>query len=78
MSKGKVKGSHAQPLYQFLADQTKILGVKKNFPIWNFQKYLIDRNGNVVDYFAPTTTPESDKIAEKIEKCLAEKAVEIV
>ncbi len=78
MHKGKVKGSHAQPLYQFLAEETKILGLKKNFPVWNFQKYLVDRNGNVVDYFIPTTTPESDKIAEKVEKYLAEKAVEIV
>lgn len=35
---------------------------------WNFTKFLIDKNGNVVDRFAPTTTPES--IEEDILKLL--------
>lgn len=67
--KGLVKGKDAQPLYQYLAKETGNL-LRKNYPVWNFQKYLIDKNGNVADWFAPWTTPESDKISETIEKCL--------
>lgn len=50
-----VKGQHAAPLFSFLANQKKGLlteGVK-----WNFTKFLIDREGNVVDRFAPQTSP---------------------
>lgn len=73
--KGLVKGKDAQPLYQYLAKETGNL-LRKNYPVWNFQKYVIDKNGNVADWFAPWTTPESDKISETIEKCLKAKAVE--
>ena len=73
--KGKVKGNDAQPLYQFLAQETKQL-FKKNYPMWNFQKYLIDRNGNVADWFTPWKQPDNDKITEAIEKCLNTPAVE--
>ncbi|MCW5907673.1 MAG: glutathione peroxidase [Chitinophagales bacterium] len=68
--KGKVKGSSAQPLFKFLAKETKQFFVRDNYPMWNFQKYLVDRNGKVVDYFIPWTLPKDDKIAEQIEKCL--------
>lgn len=67
--KTKVKGSDAIPLYKYLAEQTKVLFMD-NYPKWNFQKYLIDRNGNVVDYFNPFKSPTSDNITESIEKCL--------
>ncbi len=40
------------------------------YPKWNFYKYLIDRDGNYVDYFASITSPESDKIVRAIEKLL--------
>lgn len=75
MEKGKVKGDDAQPLFQYLAKETRQL-FRDNYPVWNFQKYLIDRNGKVVDYFVPWTVPTNDKITEAIEKCLDEKAVE--
>ncbi len=35
---------------------------------WNFTKFLVDKNGNVIDRFAPTVTP--DKIESKIKECL--------
>lgn len=72
--KGKVRGSNAQPLYQFLAEKAKV-GPLKNYPFWNFQKYVIDRNGNVADYFNPWKQPENAKITDVIEKCLHQKAV---
>ena len=73
--KGKVRGANAQPLYQFLAGEVK-MGPFNNYPLWNFQKYLVGRNGNVADYFNPWKRPENDKISWVIEKCLEQKAVQ--
>ena len=53
-----VNGENESPLYTFLKSQQKgILGTQ-NIK-WNFTKFLIDKEGNVVDRFAPTTTPKS-------------------
>ncbi len=76
LAKGHVKGDKAQPLFKFLAKETKQLFLRDNYPVWNFQKYLVNRNGNVVDYFVPWTLPNDAKISERIEKCLDEKAVD--
>jgi glutathione peroxidase len=78
LAKGHVKGKNAQPLFKFLAKETKQFFVRDNYPVWNFQKYLIDRNGKVVDYFLPWTLPNDAKISERIEKCLDEKAVDSI
>ena len=52
-----VNGKEQSPLFEYLKEQKGgIMG--KNIK-WNFTKFLIDRNGNVVDRFAPTTTPEA-------------------
>lgn len=57
-SKIDVNGEKASPLYTFLKSSQKgILGTEDIK--WNFTKFLVDKNGNVVDRFAPTTTPES-------------------
>lgn len=51
-----VNGESESPLYTYLKSQQKgTLGSKIK---WNFTKFLIDRDGNVVDRFAPTVTPE--------------------
>ncbi|RKQ15755.1 glutathione peroxidase [Ureibacillus endophyticus] len=51
----KVNGEDAHPLFKYLTEQTKgLLG--KNVK-WNFTKFLIDREGNVVKRFAPTDKP---------------------
>ncbi len=73
--KGKVKGKDAQPLYQYLAKETGNL-LRSNYPVWNFQKYIIDRNGKAVDWFNPWKLPNDDKITEVIEKCLNTPPVE--
>ncbi|MFB5759200.1 glutathione peroxidase [Paenibacillus medicaginis] len=59
-----VNGEHADPLFTFLKEQKK--GVLSNRIKWNFTKFLVDRNGNVVKRYAPTTAPgkiEGDLIA---------------
>lgn len=67
-----VKGQLAHPLYKYLSDkkQNGVIGMP---PKWNFHKYLIDRNGKIVDYFLPFTKPNATKIQKAIEKCLLDK-----
>ncbi|AYD41196.1 glutathione peroxidase [Clostridium fermenticellae] len=65
-SKIDVNGENENPLYTYLKSQQG--GVAGNKIKWNFTKFLIDRNGNVVERFAPTTTPE--KIDKKVKALL--------
>lgn len=62
----EVNGEHADPLYDFL--KGKKGGIFGGAIKWNFTKFLVDREGNVVKRFAPTIEPE--KMAEDIEKLL--------
>ena len=64
-----VRGNHAHPLYQFLADK-KYNGELTSTPRWNFHKYLINKEGKVVDYFFPFTKPLSSKVKKKIQRLL--------
>lgn len=68
MKKIDVNGEHEDPLYAYLKKETK--GIMGSRIKWNFTKFLVDREGNVVGRFAPTATPESldEKIVELIEK----------
>ena len=61
-----VKGSKAHPFYKWAK---KKLGFT-TAPKWNFHKYLIDREGHLVDYFYSTTSPKSSKLVKAIEKLL--------
>ena len=63
----KVNGDEAHPVYQWLrSEKGGLLGGKIR---WNFTKYLVGRDGQVVKRYAPTTKPE--KITGDIEKALA-------
>ncbi|MFB2926117.1 glutathione peroxidase [Aeromonas hydrophila] len=58
MAKCEVNGEQAHPFYHWLKkEQPGLLGLEN--VKWNFTKFLIDRDGKVVDRFAPTTKPES-------------------
>ena len=61
-AKVKVNGKDADPLYVYLKQE------KPGRIAWNFAKFLIDRNGNVVDRFSPQEKPE--KLESAIEKYL--------
>lgn len=62
-----VNGENAHPLYRYLKRSAP--GILKSEAIkWNFTKFLIDRKGNVVRRYAPSTEPEA--IASDIEKLL--------
>ena len=55
-AKIKVNGDEADPLYKYLKEQKG--GVLGKAIKWNFTKFLIDREGNVIERYAPTTKPE--------------------
>nr|WP_132744013.1 glutathione peroxidase [Scopulibacillus darangshiensis] len=63
-SKIDVRGSDAHPLFQYLTDQAPGI-VSKNVK-WNFTKFLVNRDGQVVSRYAPKTAPK--QIEEAIEK----------
>lgn len=67
--KVRVRGEYAHPLYKFLADK-KRNGHVSAAPRWNFHKYLIDKDGQVVDFFYPFTNPTSSRIKKRIVKLL--------
>jgi len=66
-----VRGEAAHPLFKFLRDK-KLNGRLNATPRWNFHKYLINRQGEVVDYFYSFTKPSSSKIRKKIQRLLVE------
>ncbi len=67
MSKISVKGKNMHPLYQFLTQKSKN-GVEDSKVKWNFQKYLIGRNGKLEKVIDPKTLPSSDEVKQWIEK----------
>ena len=58
-----VKESNQHPLYKWLTEKD-INSYKSSTVKWNFQKYLINPEGNLVDYFYSTTKPLSKKITK--------------
>lgn len=65
MSKISVKGDDMHPLYHWLTEKSKN-GVSDSEVSWNFQKYMIDENGHLVDYAEPKTKPDDAKIVNWI------------
>ena len=56
-----VKGENIHQLYSWLTDKEKNGNINSNVK-WNFQKYLVGRSGELVNYFYSTTNPLSNKI----------------
>ena len=65
MSKISVKGDDIDPVYKWLTSEEEN-GVMNSKVSWNFQKYMIDENGKLVDYVSPKKSPLSDKIVNWI------------
>lgn len=62
----KVNGQDAHPLFKLLTEETK--GILGKSVKWNFTKFLVDANGNIIKRFAPTEKPLN--IAKEIKKYL--------
>ena len=62
----KINGKDAHPLFKMLTDETK--GVLGSAIKWNFTKFLVDKNGQVVERFGPTESPLAfeDKIVASL------------
>lgn len=68
-SKISVKGDTIDPLYRYLTDP----GTNPKFPgeiAWNFTKFLVGRDGAVIDRFAPKVKPSDPSVIEAIETAL--------
>jgi glutathione peroxidase len=71
-AKISVKGEDQDSLYKFLTSKE----TNPNFAgdiSWNFNKFLVDRKGNVVARFSSKDTPQSEAVTQAIEKYLKEK-----
>jgi glutathione peroxidase len=67
MSKISVKGNDIHPIYKWLTSKSEN-GVMDSKVSWNFQKYMIDEEGNLVNYLEPKKSPMSDEIIEWLTK----------
>jgi glutathione peroxidase len=68
--KAPVSGESIQPVFKYLtADANSENGGKV---LWNFEKFIVDRKGKLVDRFRSITKPESKKIVGLLEKLLKE------
>ena len=56
----KVIGKNAHPFYK------KLITASGKEPRWNFAKYLIGRDGEVIDHYKSRVTPESEKLVSAI------------
>jgi glutathione peroxidase len=70
MAKVSVKGEDITPLYQFLTDKAAHPQTGGEIQ-WNFTKFLIGPEGNVIARFEPAVTPDSPEVISAIEKALA-------
>lgn len=63
LEKADVKGDNQHPLYKWLTNKDEN-GRKNSSVKWNFQKFLVDENGQLLDVFFSTTKPMSSKITK--------------
>jgi glutathione peroxidase len=64
-AKSVVHGDHPNPLY------VNLIKITGKAPAWNFHKYLIDRNGKVVDSYPSKVTPTDKQLVSAVEQALA-------
>ena len=68
MGKEHVKGAAAHPFFKWAGDNGGFL----SRPKWNFFKYLVGSDGQLVDWFSSFTKPDSEKFKSAVEKMLAQ------
>ena len=70
-SKISVKGDDQHPLYTYLTNEKTNPGMDGDIT-WNFEKFLADREGNIIARFSPKVTPEDPVVVSAIERALAD------
>src|SRR5207245_2377981 len=73
MSKISVLGDDKAPLYKFLTEQPTAGDFAGEIG-WNFNKYIVDRNGNLIARYNSKAKPDDKKVTDEIEAALAAKA----
>ncbi len=68
-AKTDVIGAGAHPFYKWIAGKAGFIGR----PHWNFYKYVIDRQGNYVEWFSSLTRPDNKALAHAIGEALGER-----
>ena len=63
LEKQEVNGEARSPLYRFLVADGSDIG-------WNFEKFLVGRNGQLIERFGSGTTPDSKELTEAIDRAL--------
>ena len=61
-----IKGDNAHPLYKWITGNTSVIGQ----PRWNFHKYLISKDGKILNWFSSMTSPTSDGLFKQVEQAL--------
>lgn len=72
MAKISVLGEDKAPLYKYLTEP-QTAGAFAGEIGWNFNKFIVDRNGNLIARYNSKTTPEDPQVTKEIEKALAAK-----
>lgn len=67
-AKNKVVGDDAHPFYKWARETLGFAAAPK----WNFHKYLVGKDGRLIDFFASATTPDADNLVKAVEKALEE------
>ena len=62
----KIKGDNAHPLYKWIASNVSVIAQ----PRWNFHKYLIGKDGQILNWYSSMTSPTSGGLTKQIEEAL--------
>ena len=62
----KIKGEGAHPLYKWISGNTSVIGQ----PRWNFHKFLIGKEGQIINWFSSMTSPTSEGFLKQVEQAL--------
>ena len=61
-----IRGENAHPIYKWVNSNVSVIGQ----PRWNFHKYLIGKDGNIINWFSSMTSPTSEGLVNQIETAL--------
>lgn len=61
-----IKGESAHPVYKWIRENVSVIGQ----PRWNFHKYLIGKDGDIINWFSSMTSPTSEGLVNQIETAL--------
>ncbi len=62
----KIRGDNAHPIYKWISSNVSVIGA----PRWNFHKYLIGKDGNIINWYSSMTSPSSEGLINEIEEAL--------